>query len=112
MSKPHDPWEDTLLWPPAKSDVPDQSSAVLPKNAGQLQEHRAEIILTVAVISLFPIFGLFAVGAVAMAITDLRKMSRGQMDQSGRKQTIAGLAIGLVELTIIGCALFYWMLRG
>ena len=81
MDKPRDPWEDSLLWPQTTSDAPDHTSAPQPVTAGQLEEHRAEIILTVAVISLFPVFGLFAIGAVVMAITDLRKMSRGEMDQ-------------------------------
>jgi len=75
---------------------------------GEPEEHRAEIILTVAVISLFPIFGLISILAVAMAIQDLRKMAAGTMDRSGRKQTIAGLVIGLFEIFIIACALLYW----
>jgi hypothetical protein len=62
----------------------------------------------VAVISLFPIFGLISILAVAMAIKDLRKMAAGRMDPSGRRQTIAGLAIGIFEIFIIACALLYW----
>lgn len=104
---PRDPWEDTLLFPPTTSAVNSYEPPQV-RAAGDLEEHRAEIILTVAVISLFPVFGLISILAVAMAIKDLRKMAAGTMDRSGRKQTIAGLVIGVFEILIIVCALLYW----
>jgi len=104
---PRDPWEDTQLFPPTTPAL-DAFEPPKVRAEGEPEEHRAEIILTVAVISLFPIFGLISILAVAMAIKDLRKMAAGTMDRSGRKQTIAGLVIGVFEIFIIACALLYW----
>jgi hypothetical protein len=106
--QPRDPWEGTELFPPTESPEADQFGEPARILApGQLEEHRAEIIITVAVISLFPIFGLIAIAVVAMAWTDLRKMAQGTMDRSGRMQTIVGLTLGLIEIAIIVCAAVY-----
>ena|SRR5689334_20500099 len=110
--KPRDPWEGTELFPPEEpiEDSPFTEPAKK-RSPGQLEEHRAEIIITLAVISLFPIFGLIALAVVAMAWTDLRKMSQGTMDRSGRTQTIVGLSLGLVELFIIAASILYFAIR-
>jgi hypothetical protein len=110
--KPRDPWEGTRLFPPAEATEDLELTGTANKTqAGQREEHRAEIIITLAVISLFPIFGLLAVLAVAMAWTDLRKMSQGTMDRSGRTQTIVGLSLGLIELFVIASSITYFAIR-
>jgi hypothetical protein len=110
--KPRDPWEGTQLFPPSEpAEGLNLFAPANPRPDGQLEEHRAEIILTLAVISLFPIFGLLALVAVAMAWGDLKKMSQGTMDQSGRTQTIVGLSLGILELCIIAASTIYFAIR-
>jgi hypothetical protein len=110
--EPRDPWEGTWLFPPEKSTDDQYSTPPAEKsNTGQLEEHRAEIIITLAVISLFPIFGLVALAVVAMAWIDLRKMAEGKMDRSGRTQTMVGLCLGIIELFIISASLVYFAIR-
>ena len=110
--KPRDPWEGTQLFPPSKPDDGfDLLRPANPRPEGQPEEHRAEIIITLAVISLFPIFGLLALVAVAMAWVDLKKMSQGTMDRSGRTQTIVGLTLGILELCIIAASMIYFTIR-
>jgi hypothetical protein len=110
--KPRDPWEGTELFPPENPPEDwSQTGAAKKPSAGELEEHRAEIIITLAVISLFPIFGLIALAVVAMAWTDLRKMSQGIMDRSGRTQTIVGLSLGVIELFLIASSIIYFAIR-
>jgi hypothetical protein len=109
---PRDPWEGTQLFPPTESnDGRELTAAVEARRAGELEEHRAEIIITLAVISLFPIFGLIALAVVPMAWIDLRKMAEGKMDRSGRTQTMVGLSLGIIELFIIASAVLYFAIR-
>ncbi|HEY2414145.1 MAG TPA: hypothetical protein VGI40_18010 [Pirellulaceae bacterium] len=110
--KPRDPWEGTELFPP--ENPPEdwwQSGPAKKPGAGELEEHRAEIIITLAVISLFPIFGLIALAVVAMAWIDLKKMAAGKMDRSGRTQTLVGFWLGLIELFIIAFSIIYFAVR-
>src|SRR5689334_20889650 len=109
---PRIPWEGTCLSrPDSPGKAPDPPARANNLRPGQLEEHRAEIIITLAVISLFPIFGLIAFAVVAMAWLDLRKMAGGKMDPAGRTQTIVGLALGLIELFFIAAASLYFAIR-
>ena len=111
--KARDPWEGTELFPPTESNSEHhQTERAKVRPTGQPEEHRAEIIITLAVIGLFPVFGLLALVTVAMAWIDLRKMSQGRMDRAGRTQTIVGLSLGIIEIIVIASSIVYFAIRG
>lgn len=69
-----------------------------------VEPHRGGVILTLGILSLV-ICGLLGPIAWAMGSTDLAKMRRGEMDNSGYGITQAGYILGIVStvLMIVGC---------
>ena len=53
-----DPGEDTPLFPPSNPEDEAEERPLRLRAPGEPEQYRAEIIRLVAVISLFPIFGL------------------------------------------------------
>lgn len=81
-----------------------------------VRPHRGTLLMTLAMIG---ILGLGMLGTVAwrLAAADLRRMDRGEMDESGRQSTETAYVLGLVafartlaELAAIGLLLVLWQL--
>lgn len=68
------------------------------------EQHRGAAVLALAIVGIF-FCDIVSIIAVAMAISDLSKMSQGIMDPGGRGLTIAGLVIAVVKLSLT--ALFF-----
>jgi len=73
-------------------------------DGSRLKPHRGGQILGMAIFGLFCFGIILGPAAFAMAIWDLREMSQGRMDPSGKGLTIAGQIVGLIVaiLSVIG----------
>ncbi len=71
---------------------------------GYMAPHRGGTILVLGIVSLVVCNFLMIPGLAAwvMGQTDLRQMSAGRMDPSGRGMTIAGMILGIISTTIYG----------
>jgi hypothetical protein len=74
------------------------------------KSHRGSSILTLGILSLCMFFCMpgfiLAIVTLVMALNDLAAMRRGQMDETGRGQTKAGLICAIIALVFEGLAIF------
>ena len=64
------------------------------------EPHRGGAILALAIVGIF-VCDILSLVAIVMAIIDLGKMNRGEMDPSGKGLTIAGIVIAVLKFVII-----------
>ena len=74
-----------------------------------VEPHRGTTVLVLGLLALL-ICGLLGPVAWAMGSTDLKKMSAGQMDPSGRGETQAGYVCGIVATILMGIGLVFVVL--
>lgn len=76
-----------------------------------MQPHRGVIILVFGILS-FVVCPFFGIAAWVMGNEDLRQMSAGRMDPTGRDMTNAGRICGIVSVAILAVPLALVVVAG